>query len=101
MIIRIHPEAEAEFLHSVDFYSEESFSLAERFIAEFETATDDISFAPMRFPLFEEGTRIKLLDKFPFSLVFDVVGNEIHILTVMHQSREPGFWHDRIRDGKI
>jgi toxin ParE1/3/4 len=95
MIIRIHPDAEHEFNRSVDFYSDESVRVAERFIQEVEAALDQVSLSPNRWPEFEEGTRIKFLKRFPFSIVYGAMRDEVHILAIMHQSREPNYWKGR------
>ena len=95
MRIRIHPEAEAEFLNSVDFYSEDSAHNAERFIREIEEALDAISLFPERYPVFEYGARVRILKRFPFSVVYRVKENEVHIVAIEHQSREPGYWRER------
>lgn len=43
-----------------------------------------------------EGRARKLpLSRFPFTLVYRVDGSVIHVLALMHQSREPGYWADR------
>jgi toxin ParE1/3/4 len=93
--IRIHAEAEAEFLNSVDFYSDDSARNAEGFIREIEEELDAISLFPERYPIFEYGARAKILKRFPFSVVYRVKENEVHIVAIEHQSREPGYWRER------
>ena len=95
MIIRIHPDAEHEFNRSVDFYSDESVRVAERFIQEVESSLDQVSLAPDRWSEFEDGTRIKFLKRFPFSIIYRSVEDEVQIIAIMHQSREPNYWKGR------
>ena len=95
MRIRIHPEAETEFYTSVDFYAEESLTAAERFIQEVEYAMDQISLFPNRWPEIEGNARGKFLKKFPFTIVYRPIADEVHILAIMHQSRKPRYWQDR------
>lgn len=41
------------------------------------------------------GARLLPLGRYPFSLVYRVEGQTVHVLALMHQSREPGYWHRR------
>ncbi len=95
MRIRIHPEAEAEFLHSFDFYSEDITRNAERFIREVEEAFESISQFPERYPVFEYDARANVLKRFPFSVVYRVRNDEVHVVAIEHQSRQPGYWRAR------
>jgi plasmid stabilization system protein ParE len=44
-----------------------------------------------------EDLRKVFLDRFPFTLVYRVRGDEIEVLAVMHQRRRPGYWRTRVR----
>ena len=95
MRIRIHPEAEAEFYNSVDFYAEDSTRNAERFIREVEEAFDAISLYPERYPISDGDARVRLLKRFPFSVVYRIRNDEVHVVAIEHQSRKPGYWIER------
>ena len=35
------------------------------------------------------------LRRFPFSLIYTVMGDQLRILAVAHHSRRPGYWRNR------
>jgi hypothetical protein len=39
--------------------------------------------------------RVLLLDRFPFTVAYQIKGNEIVILALAHTSRRPGYWSRR------
>lgn len=43
----------------------------------------------------EPDIRIFFLNRFPYSLIYGIEGDEIVIIALAHQSREPGYWADR------
>jgi len=94
--VTLHPEAEAEFLESVEFYANESTRAAERFIAEFEAAANEIRIHPTRYRKGRRITRIKEFRSSPYSLVYHVLEDRIKIDAVAHDKRKPGYWRKRI-----
>ncbi|RJP33643.1 MAG: type II toxin-antitoxin system RelE/ParE family toxin [Candidatus Omnitrophota bacterium] len=83
---------------SVCYYEGEAAGLGAEFAAEVRVAVDRIhenlySGAPV-----EAGTRRKLLQRFPYSLIYLVEGEEEHIciIAVMHHRRRPGYWRGRV-----
>ncbi|RLA45335.1 MAG: type II toxin-antitoxin system RelE/ParE family toxin, partial [Gammaproteobacteria bacterium] len=36
-----------------------------------------------------------LLSRFPFSVIYRMSGDTIYVVSVMHNSRKPGYWHAR------
>jgi hypothetical protein len=36
------------------------------------------------------------VNRFPYGLVYEVSGEEIVIVAVMHLHRRPGYWRDRV-----
>lgn len=38
--------------------------------------------------------RAQLSRPFPYRLIFQDLPDEIRVLAVMHNARDPGFWHD-------
>ena len=41
------------------------------------------------------GARMLPLGRYPYSLVYRVDGDTLHVLALMHQSRKPGYWTKR------
>jgi hypothetical protein len=37
-----------------------------------------------------------LVHRFPYSVVYEVIGDVVHVIAVAHSSRLPGYWYDRV-----
>lgn len=96
MSIRLHDEAQSEFLEAVEWYSERSLRDAERFISEFRAAVLRARETPELYGEIMDGIRIVRLHRFPWGLIYRIEDEQLHILAVMHLHREPGYWLDRI-----
>ncbi|WP_293161759.1 hypothetical protein [Okeania sp. SIO2C9] len=48
-------------------------------------------------PVIDEDIRRCLMRKFPYGILYTIEDNFILILAVMHCSREPGYWKDRVK----
>lgn len=98
--IRLEPEAREEFLAAVEWYRERSAAVARRFVEEVERGLNEIRLKPEswpRAPHVPEVLEVRriLLRKFPYALVFLLVGDEIRVLAVAHGRRRPGYWRKR------
>jgi len=70
VIVRFHPDAEAEYLEALRWYRERSPASAVRFEAEFSRSIERIEQAPERWPRYLEDSRRFLLHQFPFEIVY-------------------------------
>lgn len=94
-LVRFHAEAESELNEAVDYLNGESPGLGEIFLNDIQHAINLITDYPEVAPILKGRVRRKLLRKFPYSLAYSVVGEEIRILAVMHQHRRPFYWRHR------
>jgi toxin ParE1/3/4 len=94
--LRIHPEARLEFQRSAAYYRTISRELAARFTDDVEQAFRDVLRSPFLYPILENPARAKLLDDFPFSIVYAIESDVVFVIAVMHQKRRPGYWRSRI-----
>ncbi len=88
--------AEEEFAESALYYLEESPQAALDIEEIIEDAVSSIAKSPNLYPVYDGEIRVKVVDRFPFSIFYRVRAGEIQILSVAHQSRRPGYWHNRI-----
>jgi plasmid stabilization system protein ParE len=96
MKLKFHPEARTDLREGRAFYRRRSPLAALSFAHDIEGALKQIAEAPQRYPEGEHGTREFVLPRrFPFSIVYKVRGDQVTIVAVAHQSREPGYWHHR------
>ena len=98
MSYSIHPDAEAELGNAAVYYATHaSGMIALAFLAEYERVRDLLIENQQRGPRGEDGLRVYHFDRFPYTVVYeedDVNGPQI--FAIAHQSREPGYWNDRI-----
>ncbi len=96
MKYEFHPEAEKEFIASIDYYETSRPGLGYEFAEIIFTAIKDISDAPKTWPVFYMDIRRRLIHRFPFAVLYTDEGSLIYILAVMHLSRDPFYWQARI-----
>lgn len=91
-----HPEALEEYLGAVSHYSDISPRLGESFIKAIEFGIDNILTYPEAWQIVEEDVRRHLIKRFPFGIYYCIEGDLIMIYAVMHMSRHPNYWKNRI-----
>jgi plasmid stabilization system protein ParE len=94
-VISLHPEAVAEARAARAWYQERSASTAEAFLAELDHAVAMIGASPLRYPAHAHGTRRFVMRRFPFSVVYRVLDDDVLIVAVAHGRRRPGYWRAR------
>ena len=98
MRYEFHPEARQEFRKSTGYYENEVANLGVTFAAEIESTLNRILESPDRWPFIEQDVRTCLAHRFPFGVLYTVESDYILIVAVMHFSRKPGYWRDRLPD---
>jgi plasmid stabilization system protein ParE len=99
----IHPAAEQEADDAADWYEREDLSLALEFARSYRSLIDDILVHPRRYPEAEDAPdgcdcrNVVRIGRFPYRIVYALVGNDIFVLAVAHHHRRPGYWEHRLR----
>ena len=94
--IQVLPEAEAEAREAFLWYFERSPLIADGFRTELFEAIDSLATtATTDWPEDEDGFRKYHLRRFPFTVMYEVVGQEVTVHAVAHQRRRPGYWQKR------
>ena len=99
--VEYHPFALDELIQSAEYYEARAGGLGESFLDEAEHAVADVSESPERWPYFLLNARRRLLDRFPYSIVYVVEAERIYILAIMHQRRRPGYWKKRLNSAPL
>lgn len=96
MRLNVHPAARRELDAALE-WSKATFGprTAARLQRRFEQAGQMLMREPALGTPGEGQARRLPLNHFPFTLVYRVEGAVIHVLALMHQSREPGYWKGR------
>ncbi len=96
MRFEFHPEARIEFRESAAFYEGCRPRLGIAFINEIESILRWILEAPDRWPFIEEDVRRCLARRFPYGILYTIETDYVLIIAVMHCSRKPGYWRNRL-----
>lgn len=92
----LHPEAQEDLREAAEFYREQAgTSLSQAFLEEFEHSIGLLLQYPRLGAIWRHGKRRLLTRRFPFSIIYTVVGDQVRILAVVHHSRRPGHWRSR------
>ncbi|MCB1983097.1 MAG: type II toxin-antitoxin system RelE/ParE family toxin [Rhodoferax sp.] len=92
----IHRLAEQDLRDAAGFYRREAGAgVALRFLAEFERIVDLLVSEPGIGTPTAGGRQAFPLAGFPYSVIYRQLGDEIRVLVVRHQRRDPGFGDSR------
>ena len=75
-----------------EWYELQSPGLGEEFIAAMELQLKRLEQAPLLYAEVIPSVRRAFLPRFPYGLFYAVRGNLIHVLTVLHDARNPRRW---------
>lgn len=92
------PEANDDLEDAFVWHGEQSPGLDDRFLEEINSALEQISKSPYRFPERFNGVRVTLLRKFKYAIFYEVdePRGVISVYGILHQARNPKFLKKRI-----
>lgn len=93
--LRIHPEAAEEYEAARAWYETESPKLGMEFEAELGQIIERILESPGAGSPAPGGFRRRRVLRFPYTLVYRLIGNELWLMAFAHQSRKPHYWRER------
>lgn len=96
--LRISPEVFDELADAIDFYNVEIEGLGFELEEEFFNGLAEISKGPLLFQIRYLNIRIFWLHRFPFGIHYFVDQNFIIVSAVIHASRNPHIWTQRLKD---
>jgi plasmid stabilization system protein ParE len=96
MTYAFHPDARREFREATAFYESRRPSLGATFSREVEATVERIVEAPEQFGFIEHDVRRCLTRTFPYAILYTVEFDLILIVAVVHRSRKPGYWRERL-----
>lgn len=88
--------AEADLLDAVSFYNEQSEGLGFEFAAEVKQTLARILQFPDAWHPLSERTRRCRTKRFPYGVVYQLRGDLVLFVAVMHLSRHPDSWKSRV-----
>jgi plasmid stabilization system protein ParE len=96
MTFRLHPAARLEVADAIKHYEAEKRGLGRKFAGQVREAIRQVLRFPNAWQRVEVGCRRYRLRKFPYGLVYRVLGEDVLFVAVMHLSRDPGYWVSRL-----
>lgn len=87
--IIIEDRALKEAQEAYDYYEKQQEGLGERFRLELEKSINHLTVNPKLYRKIKKEIRQKLLYKFPFVIVYEIMTESIIIYAVFHQKRNP------------
>src|SRR6185503_4075764 len=91
----LSPGAKADIRSAVRWYQRIDPNLAFRFTLETLATRRRVARFPFQFPIFRDKTRRALLNRFPYSMYFELNEDKASVIAVVHQRRSEAIWMDR------
>jgi plasmid stabilization system protein ParE len=93
MIIR--PEAEADLVSARDWYERQREGLGAAFLLCVEEVLEHIGRTPEMYTAVYRDVRRALTRRFPYAVYYQMAGNEVVVLGILHTRRDPREWQSR------
>ena len=100
MKIRYLAIAREEIREAADYYAAISPDLGKAFGLELRQLMRLVAAMPRAWPESGQGTRKCLLTRFPYLVIYAPLPDDLLVLAVGHQHRQPGHWRERLADLK-
>jgi plasmid stabilization system protein ParE len=94
-VVELAPAVEGDIGDAFLWYRERNASVADAFRAEVFDTIDRIAGTPLGNAADEDGNRKRLLHRFPYSVIYEVMGNTVTVLAVAHHRRRPNYWRSK------
>ena len=89
------PEADAELREAVAYYDSQREGLGDEFVSELWKTINTIRRMPLEFALISKHSRRRQVRRFPYGVIYNISGEKIRIIAIMHLNRRPGYWEGR------
>ena len=90
--------AHEEVAEAIEHYNKVASDAAAAFLSDLDRAIDLLRVFPRSGVTVEYGFRSFPLHQFPFTVIYAIDDNDIIIVAVAHQSRQPQYWINRLND---
>ncbi len=95
MKLIVRPEAEAELLEAIDWYEVRNPGLGSDLFRCVDSCFQRIIRHPESYPVVQRKTRMAIIRRFPYLVLYRASGDTITIIAVFHASRNPMIWKER------
>ena len=95
MQVRYLSPAEWEMVQAARYYEAQVPNLGSDFLSEIHLAVKSIEDNPEAAPKIKGSIRRRIIRRFPYAILYQIDPSEIVVLAIMHQHRDPDYWHGR------
>ena len=99
MVVKFLAPAQAELAEAVAYYNSQKPELGSQFAEEIRRTIERILQYPKAWTPLSKRTRRCRTNKFPYGVIYQVRGDVLLIVAVMHLHREPQTWKSRLGGG--
>ena len=92
-----HPEAKKELLEAISYFEECLTGLGLDFSKEVFSTIQRIIHFPSAWSKLSENTRRCLTNRFPYGVIYQIIGKEVIIIAIMQLNRVPDYWGKRTK----
>jgi plasmid stabilization system protein ParE len=92
----ISPEAEADIAEARDWYDEQRPGLGAEFVWAVDVALVRIQQNPLQYQIARGRYRRATLNRFPYTLLYNVTDEVIRVVACAHGKRHPTVWQERM-----
>lgn len=95
--VRVSSRAQRDLIESIEYLFSLDPNLAEDFLGLIERAYEAIGEEPRRYARLEtnrtdrEVRRLRI-ERFRYLVIYELIGDEVFVLSIMHTSRHPDAW---------
>ncbi len=101
MKIEFLPPAKAELMDAISYYNLQSEGLGYEFAGEVKRTLERIVQYPDAWAKLSKRTRRCRTIRFPYGIIYQIRGETLLIVAVMHLSREPETWKSRLKTKEL
>ena len=96
--VRYHPLFDCDVREAATWYERRSPGLGQAFVEMVRSSVANVIADPERFSRAPSGCRYIRLHRFPYIILFEVIGDELLFLGVLHTARSMEKWRERQDD---
>ena len=89
------PAAAADLEDAYRWYEDQRAGLGDEFLATVNTVIESLVAYPERFPIVHRHTHRVNVPRFPYSLFYRIIDDQVIVVACMHGRRDPRRWHAR------
>ena len=95
MRVLFRPEAEDELVEAIDWYEVRSRGLGADLLRCIDACVERIIRQPESYPVVHRETRMAIVRRFPYLILYRITDEGISVIAVFHAKRDPKIWQVR------